>query len=96
MPLQLIVKNAQLLGTKPGSFTSTEGNNKGQTYQWTELEFHSRETGTFVLKTVAPVQVADDLMGRPLDWTLDVLPKINGNKPVTFKVSAINASKPKA
>lgn len=86
----------QLLTAKDGEYVSTEGNNKGQAYHWTDLQFHTAVDGVFSLRTVAPVVIPPAELGKVRVWVLQMTVKVSGNK-TTLKVAGISgANKPKA
>lgn len=82
----------QLLKAEAKSFTPDTGANKGQLYQWTDLEFNTPEGGTFVLPTVSPVEVDSKNFRQDMQWSLEVEPRTSGGK-TKFKVSKIGGSK---
>lgn len=82
----------QLLTAKDGEYISTEGNNKGQAYHWTDLQFHTAKDGVFTLRTVAPVAIPAAEMGKVRKWSLDMVVKVSGNK-TTLKVGSISGAK---
>lgn len=86
--------DAQLLAVEDRDFTSTEGSNKGQRYEWTELTFNTVQGKNVVLKTVAPVKVDPASMRRDLHWVLGVEPKDQKGK-TFFKVTSISGAKAK-
>jgi hypothetical protein len=86
--------DAMLMSCKDGSFTSTEGSNKGQEYKWTELEFNNSQVGTFILRTVAPISVDVNSLRKELHWELGIEAKMRNNK-TQFKVLSVSGGKVK-
>lgn len=83
-----------LLSTKYGEFTSQEGNNKGKKYEWTELEFHTKETGTFKMRTESPVEIPESELAKVREWNLLLSVKMNGANS-KFKIAQIMGGKAK-
>lgn len=84
-----------LLSAKDGEFTSQEGANKGKKYEWTELDFHTKEEGLFKLRTDTPVQIPESEFSKVRDWSLLLLVKMEGSK-AKFKIAQIMGGKAKS
>lgn len=83
-----------LLSAKNGEFVSQEGGNKGKKYEWTDLEFHTKETGTFKMRTDAPVEIPDSELAKVREWNLLLGVKMNGNN-AKFRIVQIMGGKSK-
>ncbi|WKZ47544.1 MAG: hypothetical protein QY306_17160 [Anaerolineales bacterium] len=83
-----------LLSAKNGEFTSAEGNNKGTKYEWTDLEFHTKETGVFKMRTESPVEIPDTELVKMREWNLLLNVKMQGNNS-KFRIAQIMGGKSK-
>lgn len=84
-----------LLSAKNGEYVSQEGSNKGKKYEWTECEFHTKDTGTFKLRTEAPVEIPESELAKVREWNLLLSVKMNGANS-KFKIAQIMGGKAKA
>lgn len=83
-----------LLSVKSGEFISQDGGNKGVKYEWSDLQFSTKETGAFTLRSVAPVTVSPENMEKVLEWVLEMDVKERNGK-ATMKVANITGGKVK-